>query len=273
MKKKYRILLFLSLGLVLLTAFLWYGNNHIVTTEYSLSLSGMGGDLNGFRIVQISDFHNARFGNDNERLLGKIQAAKPDILVVTGDYVDHRRTNTDVAIALTKELVKICPVYYVTGNHELLLPDAQLSAFLADLAQAGIRILHDQSEVITRGEACFALVGFWDNSLWGDMPKEILSRVPQNIPNVILAHEPQGIWRFAQADADLVLSGHAHGGQIRLPFVGGLIAPGQGLFPKYTAGLYTEGSTRMVVSRGLGNSLFPFRIFNDPEIVVVTLTD
>ncbi len=187
----------------LLAVILWiaWGNSALMVHEIAITDSKIPEPFSGFRIVQVSDLHNAEFGADNQRLLTMLESTNPDIIVLTGDLVDSSHTDIEVSLAFARQAVRIAPTYYT----------------------------------------------------------------------VLLSHRPELFDTYVEGGVDLVLTGHAHGGQFRLPVIGGVVAPGQGLFPKYDAGLYTEGSANMVVSRGLGNSVIPFRVNNRPEIVVLEL--
>lgn len=250
---------------------LLYGNRHLVTTEYTVQIAELPQAFEGFRIVQLSDLHNAEFGKENKRLVEQVRRAKPDLIAVTGDFVDSRRTDCAVSVEVGRVLASLCPVYFVTGNHEERLPAQTQEAFYRALSSAGVTVLHDRVQAVTRDGASLCLVGVRESSLWGDTLASLVGGTPDTV-HIVLAHLPHRLRFYAEAKAELVLCGHAHGGQIRLPFVGALAAPGQGLFPEYTAGVYTRDGTQMVVSRGLGNSIFPFRVFNCPQIVAVTLT-
>lgn len=257
--------------LVVLVLLAWYGNSHLVVSHYTYTSDQLGEDLEGYRIVQISDLHNARFGKENGRLLRKIGELGPDMIVLTGDLVDGNRTNIDVALDFAVEALAIAPVYYVTGNHEYWLDEDEQEQLFTGLREEGVYVLMNEKVTITAENASFTLVGLDDSgcSLMDGTLGSLLEGTEG--VNVVLAHEPQYLDKYARNGADLVLCGHAHGGQFRIPYVGGLVAPDQGLFPKYTAGTYTESDTTMIVSRGLGNSIIPVRIFNDPEIVCVDL--
>ena len=193
--------------------------------------------------------------------------------------MDSNHTNVDRAVQFVDEIVKICPVYYVTGNHEYWLEKSEYDELMDGLIGARVVILDDQVVEISRGDAKFRLVGLDDKSLADGTLGTLLNNA-QNVAHedsekneftVVLAHEPQYLARYAGTGVDLVLSGHAHGGQFRLPFVGGIVAPDQGFLPEYTAGEYYMNGTEMIVSRGLGNSVIPVRLFNYPEIVCVEL--
>ena len=306
-RKKYIKPAIVLLIVIALFLFCNYQNRHMETTYYTYNAEQLGADLEGYRIVQISDLHNAKFGKDNQKLVDRIRECEPDIIVLTGDLVDSNHTNVDRAVQFVDEIVKLCPVYYVTGNHEYWLEDSEYDELMSGLTRAGAVILDDQDVEISRGDAKFRLVGLDDRSLSDgtldgllkeknmkgnkdkydeingntqDATQEGLKNKVQDVAQegsweneftVVLAHEPQYFARYAGTGVDLVLSGHAHGGQFRLPFVGGIVAPDQGFLPEYTAGEYYMNGTEMIVSRGLGNSVIPVRLFNYPEIMCVEL--
>ena len=175
------------------------------------------------------------------------------------------------ALELVRGLVALAPVYYVTGNHEWVLSSQVRGELLTGLEEAGATVLEDRVTRVALGEGYLTLAGLSDGSLKGDALERLAADFPRGELTLLLAHEPQHLERYAATGADLVFSGHAHGGQVRLPLVGGLYAPGQGVLPELTEGLHTAGGTTLVVSRGLGNSTFPLRLFNRPEVVAVTL--
>lgn len=268
-RKKYIKSAIVLLIVIALLLFCSYQNRHLETTYYTYKAEQLGADLDGYRIVQISDLHNAKFGKNNQRLVDRIRECDPDMIVLTGDLVDSNHTNVDRAVQFVNEIVKICPVYYVTGNHEYWLDTSEYENLMDGVASAGVIILDNQVVEISRWDAKFRLVGLDDKSLADGTLEALLS--DEKELTVVLAHEPQYFARYAGTGVDLVLSGHAHGGQFRLPFVGGIVAPDQGFLPEYTAGEYYMNGTEMIVSRGLGNSVIPVRLFNYPEIVCVEL--
>lgn len=278
-RKKYIKSAIVLLIVIALLLFCNFQNKHLETTYYTYEADQLGVDLDGYRIVQISDLHNAKFGKNNQKLVDRIRECDPDMIVLTGDLVDSNHTNVDRAVQFVDEIVKICPVYYVTGNHEYWLEKSEYDELMDGLIGARVVILDDQVVEISRGDAKFRLVGLDDKSLADGTLGTLLNNA-QNVAHedsekneftVVLAHEPQYLARYAGTGVDLVLSGHAHGGQFRLPFVGGIVAPDQGFLPEYTAGEYYMNGTEMIVSRGLGNSVIPVRLFNYPEIVCVEL--
>jgi predicted MPP superfamily phosphohydrolase len=269
-KKQKYIKLAITLSIVIvIILFCNFQNKHLETTHYTYAAEQLDADLEGYRIVQISDLHNAKFGKNNQKLVGRIRECEPDMIVLTGDLVDSNHTNVDRAVQFVDEIVKICPVYYVTGNHEYWLEKSEYDELMDGLIGAGVVILDDQVVEISMGDAKFRLVGLDDKSLADGTLEALLS--DEKELTVVLAHEPQYFARYAGTGVDLVLSGHAHGGQFRLPFVGGIVAPDQEFLPEYTAGEYYMDGTEMIVSRGLGNSVIPARLFNYPEIVCVEL--
>lgn len=217
---------------------------------------------------------------DNEKLLEKLRACNPDIIVLTGDLVDSYHTDIAVSIAFAQQAAETAPVYSVTGNHESRI--RQYNELLKGLQDKGVTTLENASVTLERGGEQITLLGVQDPSFQTDslftdtsaVMDSVLSQMMEDIQGytILLSHRPELFDTYAENGVDLVLTGHAHGGQFRLPFVGGLIAPGQGFFPEYDAGVFTDNSTSMVVSRGIGNSIFPLRFNNRPEIVVVELS-
>lgn len=260
---------------LLLGVWLLYGNISIQTTVYEIQLAEEYADLDDFTIVQISDLHNARFGKEQSRLLAAVREQEPDMIAVTGDLVDSSHTDMDVAMEFIEQAVEIAPVYFVTGNHEGWL-GGTYHELEARLEAAGVFVLNDTMYSGQFEGLDLNITGVQDP----DMPGNNIVLTKQTIQaltcdaegyTILLSHRPELFDTYVNSNANLVLAGHYHGGQFRIPFIGGVIAPGAGLFPDYTEGTFTEGNTTMVVSRGLGNSVIPVRINNRPEVVVVKL--
>lgn len=279
--KKTRIMLCV-IGTIFFILLIWtvWGNTALMVSTISISSSHIPAAFSGFRIAQVSDLHNAEFGRNNAELLSLLSESRPDIIVITGDLIDAQHTDVEIALCFAQESVKIAPVYYVTGNHEAASP--QYDTLKAGLEAAGVIVLEDETVYIERGGETISLLGLADPdfTIRGDMFGEVPAMVSTKLRNlvddesrytILLSHRPELFETYVDGGINLVFSGHAHGGQFRLPFIGGLVAPNQGLFPKYDAGFYTDGSTSMVVSRGIGNSIIPFRFNNRPEIVLVEL--
>ena len=222
--------------------------------------------------MHISDLHNAEFGDGQKYLIDKIEAQDADIIVITGDMIDSRRTDVDKAVELITGLGNKIPVYYVTGNHESRV--REYNELESKLIENGVNVLKNESVKIEKDGSFINIIGVDDPS-FGMSPNDIfhtVSELKTDGYDVLLSHRPELVETYCESGAELVLCGHAHGGQVRIPFAGGLVARNQGLFPEYTAGSYKSGSTEMIVSRGLGNSIIPLRVNNPPELVVITLS-
>lgn len=252
-------------GFALLTLFVWCNNSWLKTTGYTVKVQGLKSKV---RIVQLSDLHGKSFGRNNARLIKRVVKADPDFIAVTGDIIHkYTKRNKRVALKLVNGLSKVAPVVFVSGNHEMRA--LEYRTFRAELSAAGALVLDD----CTADICGLTVVGLNCASQKNDTVGKITPKeIPEGSAKVLLAHKPQFIDKYAEFGYDLILSGHAHGGQWRIPFTGiGLYAPGQGKFPKFTSGVHTRGKTKMVISRGLGNSQFPLRLFNRPEVVIINL--
>ncbi|MBQ8001789.1 MAG: metallophosphoesterase [Ruminococcus sp.] len=285
-KKKPRILLIILCLLLLICIGTVLGgvicNKALELNTYTVASRDLPESFQGFRIAHVSDLHNATFGKDNEKLLDTIRETNPHIIAITGDIVDCRRTDVDVALNFVKKAVEIAPCYYVTGNHEMRVPDA-FATLLAGLEEAGVTVLRNQSLELEKDGDTITLLGVDDpdftymsyslgqDSVVDSTLKEITPEDESEF-TLLLSHRPELFDVYEDNNIDLVLSGHAHGGQFRLPFVGGLYAPHQGVLPEYDSGLYSDNGTNLIVSRGIGNSLFPLRLFNPPEVILVELS-
>lgn len=242
-------------------------HNHKVPTAFD-----------GFRIVQVADLHNANFGMKQHNLLKHCKNLRPDCIVITGDLIDRLKTtkeNMKHTRRFIFEAVKIAPVYFVPGNHEAtsaLYP--YVKQYLSDM---GVIILDNSKIELTKNEDSISILGLKDPKFYYyDKTKfmknlDALTETTETNFSILLSHRPEKFDAYVKAGFNLVFCGHAHGGQIRLPYVGGLFAPNQGFFPKYTSGTFTSGETTMIVSRGMGNSRAPLRICNHPELICVEL--
>ena len=278
-KKSSIILAVVAAILFALIAWIIWGNTALELNTYTVTSSKLPQSFDGYRIAHVSDLHNAEMGKNNEKLLTMLRDADPDMIAITGDLVDSRNTDIEVALQFVREAVKIAPCYYVTGNHEARI--SEYDELKAGMEAAGVTVLVDaKTEISLEGEA-ITLIGINDPSyqtdyLFGDSETVMNTKLEelhteQDRFTILLSHRPELFETYVDHDLDLVLSGHAHGGQFRMPFIGGLVAPNQGLFPEYDAGIYTLGNTNMLVSRGIGNSILPFRINNRPEVILIEL--
>lgn len=255
---------------------LWmiYENKNIQITKFDITSSKIPKSFNKFRIVQISDYHNGTFAKNNEKLVQKLSECKPDIIVITGDLFDGKDEDFSLCFDLIKKIVKFAPVYYVTGNHEKSIKEyKELKQHLEEL---GVTVLEDEMVSIEKDGESISLIGIQDLNFHKNKDtKSVINRIQglmkKDIYSILLSHRPERFEEYISCNVDLVFTGHTHGGQFRIPFIGGIYAPHQGFFPKYDAGIYTKNNTTMIVNRGLGQSSIPLRFNNNPEIVLVEL--
>ena len=285
-------------SLLLAAAVFWnmYWNNTIVVHTYTHQNQNLPGSFTGFRIVQLTDIHSVRNKKQGQLIYEKTKAQKPDIICITGDLVDskyyavHGVEGEALTIALVQSLVELAPVYYIYGNHEMiLLDDPQRNAFKVDLEEAGVNIINNKVIALTSEKESeqIYIAGIQDPSTLykdlrfvrydtnGERMEAMLDMVMEGIDSedffVLMSHRPEYLELYDQYAMDICLSGHAHGGQFRIPFVGGVYAPGQGFLPKYTVGVYETEDLALYVGTGIGNSVIPVRVFNPPEILTIIL--
>ena len=268
MKKWNKALLSLTLS-VGGSLFLYDQNTRLSVSSYTIRNKCIPKCFDNFLIAHISDIHNFRSKRLTDSLLFKLKEASPDIIVISGDLFDYTKGGGTYAVSLCKKLSKIANCYIVSGNHD------KISDLSKELINTGVILLDNTTAYIERDDNCLSLSGISDTknsflleSRLGTEVNRIKSGV---VYSMLLIHRPEYIGMYSDYGFDLVFAGHAHGGQIRLPFVGGLFAPNQGILPKYTSGLYHHDKCIMSLSRGLGNSSFPFRINNRPELTLITL--
>lgn len=273
--------LWLCIAFVLTGFILWiaWGNTALELNHYTISSDELPSNFKGYRIALVTDLHNCEMGENNTNLLEMLEESNPDMIAIVGDIVDCYKTNIQVAIGFAKQAVQIAPTYYVTGNHESFVEE--YDSLETGLTSVGVTVLHDEFILIEKEDTYIQLIGLDDPSFsvdyfTGDSASAIdmaLSEIEidEDAFTLLLGHRPELFDVYVKHDINLVLSGHAHGGQFRLPFVGGLYSPNQGIFPKYDAGLFTENETNMIVSRGIGNSQFPVRFNNRPEVILIEL--
>ncbi len=254
-------------ALLLFCLFCRFENGALVTTQYTVADKDLPEGLDGLVLAQVSDLHDRAFGRGQKRLLAAMRACAPDLILVTGDLVNGRPMGN--ALKFIEGAAAIAPLYFVPGNHEA--HGERYMSLRPELQKRGAILLEERAVYPKEG---LRLCGVLDPR-FHEWEPELLPRLAgkgQGEFRVLLSHRPERLEAYASAGFDLVFCGHAHGGQFRLPGVGGLYAPDQGIFPRRTAGIHTMGKTRMVVSRGLGNSSFPLRLNNRPELVAVRLT-
>jgi len=271
LKYKKRIICIILAVVLCVCVFNLVDQSKIDVTFYQVQSSKVSDSI---RIVTISDLHLREFGKDNIRLVEQIKSLHPDLIACVGDSNKRKKSNYDEVITLFKQLVDVAPVYYSLGNHEyeaMLFRDSEIDK---DLQEIGVHVLNDKSEVVqikstklnigglSQGPDQFERYGhdFFDKYIEEDYFKLLLCHYP---------HEFQGV--IEQYPIDLAICGHAHGGLIRLPGIGGVYAPGQGMFPELTEGYHEIENSKVIICRGLGNSNILPRINNRPELAVIDL--
>jgi len=278
--RKLRTFCIILLVAALLTAAVRWDDARLVTDEFAYPSADLPAAFDGFRIVQLTDLHGRQFGAGNERLIAAVAKAEPDLIALTGDFVDEESDVSDI-LPLVRGLTAVAPVYYVTGNHEW--GSGQAQTVLRSLGDAGVTCLENQFVAVERGGAQILVAGVHDPNGFADQ------KTPEELAEEVCAAEDDPFWlllahrntlfngRYCRLGADLTLSGHSHGGLWRLPFTDGLIDSEKTLFPSFTSGLYEcddgghERAT-VFVSRGLGNSPhWVFRLFNPPQVAVIIL--
>lgn len=243
-------------------------------SRYEVNSKKLPESFDGFKIVQLSDLHGAEFGEDGMGLVEKVKELEPDIIALTGDFVTDEGDLAAVE-KLAARLVKLCPVYFVSGNHEF---GSGLAVKVRNiLERAGVKYLSNEYLTINRGEDEILLGGVEDPLAYADMlsPDELAQKMNDAAPDafkILLGHRNYWMTEYPELPVDLIFCGHAHGGLIRIPGVGGLIGTDRRLFPDFDAGEYNNGRYTLIVSRGLGNSVPIPRVFNRPEIVCVELS-
>lgn len=270
---------FLALVILVLVLFL-HSNFTVGITDYEVNIADLPDEFDGFKILQLSDLHNKDFAN----LVDKINDAEPDIVVMTGDMISTDDENFDVFLSDAKEIAENFPTYFIVGNHEQALSREDYAVLLGDLADRGMYILDNESVQIERNGEQISLFGMWYNlRFYRDVndksteeyvvTKEHITNIlgkPEKGVNILLTHNPVYFDAYSSWGADLTLSGHMHGGMIRIPFKGGLFSPEKEYYPEYDGGYYEKQGSSLIVSRGLGEHK-GFRFLNQPEIVVITL--
>lgn len=267
------LLILLAVGWCFLQWQLW----GIQVTVTQVGVHGLPDGFEGLRIVQISDLHGHEYGQDSEALLALVAQQAPEFIVVTGDLIDQE-SHLAMVPALARGLAAIAPTYYVTGNHEWAV--GGVPRLKGILTECGVTVLSNQYVTLERNGDSLVLAGVDDPNGYADQktPEELYGEIQReagDLCTILLAHRNDRFGQYAAAGYDLVISGHAHGGIVRLPFTDGLLGTDRKLFPTWTAGVYTLGDSTLFVSRGLGNNTVPihgFRLFNRPDLAVLELT-
>lgn len=273
------LILILFCLLVAAALLIWRGNNRLTVTELEVKSPQITEPV---RIMHLSDLHNKQFGDVNCDLHRVVLEEKPDLVVITGDLEDRRQNYNPETAAFLTGLAQKTPVFFVYGNQEMRGNFKE--KLTEELRKGGVTVLDDQTLKLTINGQPLSIFGINDyrcerrKNKVTNLSKKLLGEFCRDPGfKLLLTHYPQFFayykrnYHYSDYPIDLVLAGHAHGGLVRFPFLKGIIAPDQGFFPKYTAGIYEQNGVKMIVSRGLGNSGWPFRIGNPPEIVLITL--
>lgn len=285
--------LWILLGFVVVAVALYLKGGYISgydieTTEYDIEFEILPEAFEGFKIVQISDVHNALFNTENFDLIRTVYKLKPDMIVLTGDMINYGTTRFTRLFPLVEQLEEICEVYYILGNHEQTMRVANMLLITEEMEKLGVKMLFNDTVRIERDNEAILLHGLcqykksyrdpyyseestYEFSL-SDMEK-MLGKSSDELVDVVLAHNPMYFDVYAEWGADLIFSGHIHGGHWRIPIIDkGIFSPNEELFPEYDGGEYIKNKAHMIVSRGLNNGMeFIPRLFNRPELVVVNL--
>lgn len=276
MKKRFLFNLIL-ICLVLLIIQIYIDNNVIEVSKCEIAFKNLPEQFDGTVILHISDLHSKVFGTDNMQLLNKIDEINPDYIMLTGDMVNATDTNFDVFINLIEAIGEKYETYYIVGNHELDLSTKYYEEICNSLLNHGVTILDNETVTLEKENQSINLHGMWYNSRYYFGEKfttnsmEKLLGEEKDSFDILLTHNPKDFDAYSEWGADLTLTGHVHGGMVRLPFIGAVFSPERTFFPKYSEGIYSKENSKMIVSRGLGRGLTGFRLFNRPELVAITL--
>jgi predicted MPP superfamily phosphohydrolase len=263
-------------ALLLLAGFGWYENDALQLTTCAAASALLPASFRGFRVAVLSDLHGKEFGGQNSRLLAAVKAQRPNLVALCGDLAD-RGEDTGRLEPLLKGLSALAPTVYVTGNHEWSMTRKERQALFDLLDSCGVTRLRNDYRVLTKNGESIVVAGVDDPNGPADQktPEELVAEIRADRGNayiLALCHRNDRLSQWAKLRVQLVLSGHAHGGVVRLPFLGGVFGTRGELFPEYDAGVYKEGGTTMYVSRGLGQTRWlPVRLLNRPELAVITL--
>ena len=277
-KNKKRLII--NVVVILLIAFgirLYIDNNVFEVTYINFEDSGIPQAFEGTKILHISDLHNKSYGENNEILIERIDELSPDYIFLTGDMVSSKDTDFSNFYSFAYEIGQKYVCFYILGNHEMDLANNDRKNIYETLKGYNITVLDNERVQLEKNGEIINMYGMWYNPRYyikEDFSIENMKKIlgePSDGFNILLTHNPDDFKIYADWGADLIFSGHVHGGMIRLPFVGGLISPNRTLFPEYDAGLYECGNSNMIVSRGMSRGATGVRLFNQPELILVTL--
>ena len=261
---------FFTIFVVFLALKTWKDTNHVKINRVAFKTNKFQSNQY-LRILQLSDMHNKRAWNLHERLLHKINNLSPDLIVLTGDLIDRRTKRFKKIFSFLDQLISMnIPIYFVTGNHEW--GNGKRKKFMNELRKRNITILGNESTRIQAASIQLTLVGVHDTSTHHEDMEKAFQHINETRYTILLSHSPYVIKTYPNLPADLVLSGHTHGGQVRLPFIGAVISPGGGVFPELDKGTFEwERNKYIYVDSGLGTSMIPVRFLNQSQISLIEI--
>jgi len=277
------------LGLILIfIGYVKFENINLEVTNYKIRSNKLEETFDGTRFVVVADLHNNTFSRNNDRLIKEINKVNPDFIIIAGDLiVGKRESDFKVALSFLKEISSKYPIYYGFGNHEQrVIPkgkyyNKQWQSYLSNIRDLNVHLLDNESIKYYKDDKSIEIHGlsidlkFFQRHKIPKMEEayleKLIGKLDEKCYNIVIAHNPIYFKDYQKLKGDLILSGHLHGGIVRIPFVGGLISPQFELFPKYDAGYFEENGQVMLVSRGLGTHTIKLRVFNRPELMTVTL--
>ncbi|NLK73279.1 MAG: metallophosphoesterase [Clostridiales bacterium] len=285
---KYKKTILILAAIVIITAWIYFDMKNIEVTRTELHFPELADNISQLKIVHLSDLHGKSFGEGNDEIVEAINKEKPDIIICSGDMINSHDDDGSAFVNLLQSLEGKYPVFYAYGNHDQysrLNTSRIFESYIQNLIESGCYILDDDKIAIEKDELPITIYGLSSIPYNKKVNKTFLNKEafnadfisekigkPSNNLNILIAHDPSWLDIYSQWGADLVLSGHIHGGAVRLPFLGGVVSPNRELFPKYDAGLFEKGNTFLYVSRGLGTSVERIRVFNRPEIAVIIIS-
>ncbi|MBN2878624.1 MAG: metallophosphoesterase [Clostridia bacterium] len=250
-----------------------------VTREYSLQSDKIE---NAITIAVVADLHNQHFGKKQENIIKRLQDAQPDIILLAGDMTNSPY-ETDAVVSIIAQAIRIAPCYYVTGNHEYWSYEADKICDI--ISSLGVVVLRGENKSLNINGNTIELCGVDDATAdyydpdyaeytWAEHLSDLWSSGDEDAYRILLSHRPEQVEEYQKYAYDVIISGHSHGGLVRIPFLlNGLYAPAQGFFPKYAGGEYQiSDATTLIVSRGLYNYKYMPRVFNPSEVVIITIS-
>ncbi len=281
MKKHIKKIILIIIIAVIITLIIsnYISCNTIETSSYIVKSDKIPNEFNNFKILQLSDMHNKYYGENQNELIEKIDEVNPNIIVITGDMVSSKDTDYTNFFEVIENISNKYDIYYILGNHEEDLSNENINKIITKLEENNVNILNNEMQSITIGDACINIYGLskqfkTKNGIIQNI--EVMDNLLNNIDtksfNILLVHNPLYFEEYEKYNVDLVLSGHVHGGIIRLPILGGMLSPNVSFFPKYNKGEYVINNSKLIVSAGIGIGRMPIRLFNNLDIPVITLS-